>query len=105
MSNLCWLTEEQMRRFRPCFPGSRGGPRVDDRRVLSGMIFISRNGFSWRDAHAFCGFPKTLYNCWKRRSDTGLFARRITGLVAEAPDAEWLLTATSYMLPIGSGKP
>ena len=40
MSNLYWLTEAQMERLRPYFPKSRGRARVDDRRVLSGIIFI-----------------------------------------------------------------
>ncbi len=50
MSNLYWLSEDQMARLRPYFPKSRGVPRVDDRRVLSGIIFINRNGLRWRDA-------------------------------------------------------
>ena len=44
MSNLFWLTDEQMERLRPFFPKSHGKPRVDDRRVLNGIIFINRNG-------------------------------------------------------------
>lgn len=45
MSNLYWLIEEQMSRLRPFFPKSHGRPRVDDRRVISGIIFIIRNGY------------------------------------------------------------
>ena len=37
MSDLFWLTDEQMERLRPFFPKSHGKPRVDDRRVLSGV--------------------------------------------------------------------
>lgn len=43
MSGLYWLAEGQMERLRPYFPKSRGRVRVDDRRVLSGIIFINRN--------------------------------------------------------------
>ena len=50
MSNHFWLTDEQMARLRPYFPKSHGNPRVDDRRVLSGIIFINRNGLRWSDA-------------------------------------------------------
>ena len=50
MSNLFWLTEAQMARLERFFPKSHGKPRVDDRRVLSGIIFINRNGLRWRDA-------------------------------------------------------
>ncbi len=62
MSNLYWLSEVQMDRLRPFFPKSRGRARVDDRRVLSGIIFINRNGLRLRDAPAEYGPPKTLYN-------------------------------------------
>lgn len=50
MSDLFWLTDEQMERLRPFFFKSQGKPRVDDRRVLSGIIFVNRNGLRWRDA-------------------------------------------------------
>lgn len=38
------LTPAQMRRIRPHFPLSHGVPRVDDRRVLSGIIFVLQCG-------------------------------------------------------------
>ena len=72
MSNLFWLTDEQMARLRPFFPKSHGKPRVDDRRVLSGMIFVNRNGLRWRDAPREYGPAKTLCNRWKRWGDMGL---------------------------------
>ena len=34
MSDLFWLSDEQMARFQPDFPMSHGKPRVDDKRVL-----------------------------------------------------------------------
>lgn len=79
MSNLFWLNDEQMARLRPYFPKSHGKPRVDDRRVLSGSIFINRNGLRWSDAPKEYGLPKTLYNRWKRWSDMGVFARIMVG--------------------------
>jgi transposase len=51
MSNLFWLTDAQMERLKPFFPKSHGKPRVDDRRVLSGIIFINRNGLRWCDGN------------------------------------------------------
>ena len=84
MSNLFWLTDAQMARLQPFFPKSHGKPRVDDRRVLSGIIFINRNGLRWCDAPREYGPPKTLYNRWKRWSDKGVFARIMDGLAADA---------------------
>ena len=69
MSNLFWLTDAQMERLRPFFPKSHGRPRVDGRRVLSGIIFINRNGLRCCAApRKYCP-PKTLYNRWKRWGD------------------------------------
>ena len=49
MSDLFWLMDEQMERLRPFFPKSHGKSRVDDRRVLSSIIFVNRNGLRWHD--------------------------------------------------------
>ena len=58
MSDLFWLTDEQIERLRPFFPKSHGRPRVDDRRVLSGIVFVNRNGVRWRDAPSDYGLQK-----------------------------------------------
>ncbi len=51
MGNLYGMSEAQMAGLRPYFPKSHGVPRVDDRRVLSGIIFINRNGVSTGSGH------------------------------------------------------
>ena len=79
MSTLFWLTDEQMERLRPFFSKSHGKPFVDHRRVLSGIVFINRNGLRWCDAPPEYGPPKTLYNRWKRWGDMGGFARMMEG--------------------------
>jgi len=50
MSDLILLSEAQMRRIEPHFPLSHGIPGVDDRRIISDIIFVIRNGLRWRDA-------------------------------------------------------
>src|SRR3546814_18911319 len=71
MSDLIWLSEAQMRRIEPYFPLSHGVPRVDDRRIVSGIIFVIRNGLRWRDAPSEYGPPKTIYNRFIRWSQIG----------------------------------
>ena len=39
-----------MKRIKPFFPVSHGIPRDADRRVVSGIVFVIRNGLRWRDA-------------------------------------------------------
>ena len=71
MSDLYWLSQAQMRRIAPYFPLSHGVARVDDRRVLSGIIFVIRNGLRWRDAPKDYGPHKTIYNRFIRWSRLG----------------------------------
>lgn len=97
MSNLFWLTDEQMERFKPFFPKSHGKPRVDDRRVLSGIIFINRNGLRWCDAPRECGPPKMLYNRWKRWGDMGVFARMMEGLASEGAEQKTIMIDATYL--------
>jgi len=99
MSNLFWLTDAQMARLQPFFPKRHGKPRVDDRPVLSGIIFINRNGLRWCDAPKEYGPPKTLYNRWKRWSDKGVFARTMDGLVAEAAVPKTVMIEVSGRTP------
>ena len=60
MSDLIWLSEAQMRRIEPYFPLSHGVPKVDDRRMVSDIIFVIRNGLRLRDAPKEYGSHKTV---------------------------------------------
>ena len=60
------LSEAQMRRIEPFFPLPRSRARVDDRRVLSGIIYVIRNGLMWRDAPLAYGPHKTLHDRFVR---------------------------------------
>ena len=62
MSGLFLLSERQMARISPFFPLSHGVPRVDDRRVINGIIYVIRNGLQWKDAQKAYGPYKTLYD-------------------------------------------
>jgi len=62
MSDQFWLTKAQLKRIEPFFPRTRGIPCVDDRRVVSGIVHVIRNGLRWRDAPAVYRPHKTLYN-------------------------------------------
>jgi transposase len=75
MSDLYWVTDEQMTRLRPYSPKSHGKPRVDYRRGLSGIVFVNRNWLRWCDAPSAYGLTKTLYKCWKCWGERGVFLR------------------------------
>ena len=57
-----WLTDEQFAKIKPHLPtDTRGKPRVDDRRVISGIIHVLKSGGRWVDAPRLYGPHKTLY--------------------------------------------
>ncbi len=63
-----WLTDEQFARIAPLLPNdTRGKERVDDRRVISGIVQVLKSGGRWTDAqHDLYGPKKTLYNRFVR---------------------------------------
>lgn len=97
MSDLIWLSREQVSRIEPHFPLSHGVPRVDDRRVLSGIIFVIRNGLRWRDAPKEYGPHKTLYNRFIRWSRLGVFDRIFASLSAQADVPETLMIDATHL--------
>jgi transposase len=97
MSNLFWLTDEEMARLQPFFPESHGKPHVDNRRVLSGIIFINRNGLRWCDAPIKYGPPKTLYKRWKRWGDMGVFARMMEWRASEGAAQKTIMIDATYL--------
>lgn len=95
MRDLYWLSEDQLRLIEPYFPPSRGVPRVDDLRVISGIIFVLKRGLQWRDAPAEYGPHKTLYNRFKRWSEMGVFDQIFMALASqEAPPDQLQIDAT-----------
>ena len=70
-------------RIKPYFPLSHCVPRVDDCKVISGIIHVIRNGLRWRGAPEVFEPHKTLHNRFTRWSRMGVFDRFFTALVAE----------------------
>ena len=97
MSDHFWLTEAQMACLEPYYPKSHGKPRVDDRRVLSRIIFINCNRFRWRDTPPAYGPHKTLYNRWRRCSDRGIFAQTMVGLAAGHGEEKTVMIDATYL--------
>ena len=97
MSDLIWLSAAQMGRIAPYFPLSHGVPRVDDRRVVSGIIFVIRNGLRWRDAPAVYGPHKTIYNRFIRWSRLGVFNRIFEALAAAGAKTDQLMIDATHL--------
>ena len=93
MADLFLLSEAQMRRIERYFPLSRGIARVDDRRVISGIVFVIRNGLRWRDAPGDYGPHKTIYNRFVRWSRLGVFNKIFAELARKAGKPSRLMIA------------
>lgn len=97
MADSFWLSDAQMARIEPFFPLSHGIARVDDRRVLSGIIHVIRTGMRWRDAPASYGPHKTLYNRFVRWSRLGVFDRIFAGLAGQAGEPDILMIDATHL--------
>jgi transposase len=97
MNDLIWLSEAQMRRIELYFPLSYGVPRVDDRRIISGIIFVIRNGLRWRDAPAEYGPHKTIYNRFIRWSRLGVFNKIFAALSAKGGKPDQLMIDAPHL--------
>lgn len=97
MSDLFLLSEKQMSRISPFFPLAHGIPRVDDRRVVSGIVYVIRHGLQWKDAPKGYGPHKTLYNRFIRWSRMGVFDRIFASLAAEGPKAQRIMIDSTHL--------
>lgn len=97
MSDLFWLSDRQFSRMRPYFPLCHGIPRTDDRRVISGIIHVIRNGLRWRDAPAAYGPHKTLYNRFVRWSRMGVFDRIFSSLAGKSGDPDTVQIDSTHL--------
>lgn len=96
MARLFWLSDEAWARINPHLPhGKPGKPRVDDRRVLSGILYVLKVGCRWRDVPAEYGPATTVYNRYNRWSRRGIWQRMFERLAAagDMPD-ELMLDST-----------
>jgi transposase len=97
MGDLFLLSARQMARISPYFPLSHGVPRVDDRRVVSGVVYVIRHGLQWRDAPKGYGPHKTLYNRFIRRSRLGVFDCIFAGLAGEGAKPERIMIDATHL--------
>ena len=89
--NLYWLSDGEWTSIRPHLPtGRRGARRVDDRRVISGILHMLKTGARWRDCPDEYGPYTTIYNRFNRRSYAGHWDR-IMEAVADAHNVDTVM--------------
>jgi len=97
MRDLFYLSETQFNRIKPYFPLSHGVPRVDDLRVISGIIYVIRNGLQWKDVPREYGPHKTLYTRFVRWSRLGVFNRIFAELAGKEETPERLMIDATHL--------
>ena len=97
MTDLFWLSREQLDRIKPYFPLSHGVPRADDLKVISGIVFVIKNGLRWRDAPKEYGPHKTLYNRFIRWSRLGVFDQIFASLAGEEGPPDRLIIDSTHL--------
>ena len=92
-----WLTDAQFARIAPHLPtDTRGKPRVDDRRVISGIVQVLKSGGRWVDAPGVYGPRKTLYNRYVRWAAKGVWFDLFQALArAGGPPAHLLIDSSA----------
>ena len=95
--NHFWLTKDQFARLEGLLPtDTRGKPRVDDRRVISGIVHVLKSGGRWVDAPETYGPRKTLYNRFVRWAAKGVWIDIFHALAsAGGPPAQVLIDSSA----------
>ena len=97
MTDLFLLSEGQMRRIERYFPLSHGIARVDDRRIVSAIVFVIKNGLRWRDAPREYGPHKTIYNRFIRWSRLGVFNKIFAALAHKGGKLERIMIDATHL--------
>lgn len=98
MPHLFWLSDQAWAAIQPHLPHGRPGkPRVDDRRVISGILHVLKTGCRWRDCPAAYGPATTVYNRYNRWSGRGVWQRLFEKMAAAGPIPEELCLDSSHV--------
>ena len=92
-----WLNDDQFSRLEPLLPtDTRGVARVDDRRVISGIVHVLKSGGRWADAPEVYGPRKTLYNRFVRWAAKGVWTDIFHALASSGgPPAQVLIDSSA----------
>ena len=96
--SLFWLSDMAWAAIEPHLPKNQpGARRVDDRRVISGVVHMLKCGGRWQDCPSEYGPSTTVYNRWNRWSHRGIWVRILAALTEEGWIAETAQIDSSYI--------
>jgi putative transposase len=97
MADLFSLSRVQMRRIERYFPLSHGIVRVDDRRIVSAIALVIKNGLCWRDAPPEYGPLKTTCSRFVRWSRLGVFNKIFAELARKGGKPERIMIDATHL--------
>jgi len=98
MRDLFWLSDTAWAALEPHLPKNQPGkPRVDDRRVISGILHILKTGGRWRDVPLEYGPAKTIYNRYRRWAGRGVWQRIFANMAAAGAVPDELMLDSSMV--------
>src|SRR6202171_39837 len=96
--NLFWLSDEQWARIEPHLPTDvRGVERVDDRRVISGIVHVLKCGCRWCDCPEAYGPPTTIYNRFVRWARRGIWETLFGELAGNGRSADTQMIDSTHV--------
>ena len=95
---LFWLTDRQWSRIEPHLPaGVWGKARVDDRRVISGIVHVLKSGCRWCDCPPEYGPPTTIYNRFVRWAERGIWENLFLALAGKGKSADMRMIDSTHV--------
>jgi transposase len=96
MADEFWFDDEQWAKIDPFLPKNRpGAKRVDDRRVISGIVHVLKSGCRWKDCPELYGPSTTVYNRFRRWTMQGIWRRLFATLAEAVPGDAHLIDSTT----------
>ena len=97
-NNLFWLSDEQWRQIAPYLPTDvRGKDRVDDHRVISGILHVLKSGCRWCDCPPEYGPYTTIYNRFVRWAERGVWERLFRELAQRGRSTHTQMIDSTYV--------
>ena len=96
MSRYFYLSDAQWSAIQPhLLPDKGRKPRIDDRKVISGILHVLQSGCRWKDAPSEYGAYTTLYNRYNRWSKRGIWQYLFREIVGTLSDEDQVIAIDS----------
>jgi transposase len=97
-ASLFWLSDTQWAKIEPLLPTDvRGKQRVDDRRVISGILHVIKTGCRWIDCPQEYGPHTTVYNRFARWAERGIWEKLFEELARRGRSADMQMIDSTHI--------